>query len=236
MRGFPLTLVVLTDNDPAFYPDAFEVTTAGRYLRVEFQIAKLVYFEERLGELEHSSNPFAFVTAAQLEVNALRRVQHRDRQSSSRPATQNDSGPVCAATGVNTAEMRYELKRRLILKMYRRGFTKDAVRSLLLFLDWILQLPKELEWRLVDDIAKETGGETMPYITSWERMGMEKGKVEGRIVEKREVLLRLVEKRFTLTSDERELIASCTDAGTLDAALDEVLEAENKKEVLRHLR
>jgi hypothetical protein len=267
MHSFPLTLVVLTDNDPAFYPDAFEVTTAGRYLRVEFQIAKIVYFEERLGELEHSSNPFAFVTAAQLEVNALRRGQHRGRRSSSRPrlpavtglsheercsdpeddgrqATQKDSEPLHAATGVNTAAMRYELKRRLILKMYRRGFTKDAVRSLLLFLDWILQLPKELEWRLVDDIAKETGGETMPYITSWERMGMEKGieegiekgkkegEIKGRIEDKREVLMRLMEKKFTLTADEKQLIVSCGDAEKLDAALDEIVFAGKKEEVL----
>ena len=35
----------------------------------------------------------------------------------------------------------------------------------------------------------------MPYVTSWERMGIEKGKEEGHIEEKRAVLVQQLDKK-----------------------------------------
>ena len=80
----------------------------------------------------------------------------------------------------------------------------------------------------------------MPYVTSWERMGIEKGKEEGerigRLDEKQEVLIRQMEKKFGLTADERDRIQSTKDLDKLDSALDVILSAATKEEVLEKLQ
>ena len=219
---FPITLVVLTDSDPQFYPSSFEIKKHGRYLRVDFQVAKLLYLTRATTSPEHRGNPFAFVTKAHMEV-------------------QRRSG--------NAKEgLKYELKKELALHLYQAGFKPTYIRSLLLFLDWLLQLPRELEWKLMGEITDKTGGKSMPYVTSWERMGIEKGieqgiekgKKEGeqigRLEEKQEVLMRQLERKFCLTSKERDRIRSTIDAEKLDSALDVILSANTKEEVLAKLQ
>ncbi len=226
-HSFPVTLVVLTDDDHSFHPSSFEISDAKRYMRVEFHTAKLLYLKEKIKTAENRDNPFAFITAAQLEMNALRR--RREKRS-------------------DDVEERYACKKRLVLRLYRCGYGADYIRSLLLFLDWIVQLPKELEHKLIDEIAEETGGKVMPYITSWERIGMERGlekgmergkkegEIKGRIEEKREVLTRLTTRKFDLTPQERAFIRKVEDVAKLDAAIDAVLFAENKEEIFKMLK
>lgn len=133
-QSFPITLVLLTDDDPEFLPTKFEITDNNRSLRVDFNTAKLLYFREESEAPEKQENPFAFVTAAQLEANALRRRR-------------------------------------------RKGAAK----------------------------------------------------------EEREVLIRMVERKFGLTPEERSRIAEEVDVGKLDAALDAFVFAETKDEVLKLL-
>ena len=57
----------------------------------------------------------------------------------------------------------------------------------------------------------------------------------GQMREKRNVLVRQLNRRFGLTDDEREGILSCDDPDALDAALDDVIVAENKESVLARL-
>lgn len=87
----------------------------------------------------------------------------------------------------------------------------------------------------------------MPYMTRWEREGLKKGIKEGRregrltgfneglIKEKRGVLTRLLDKKFGLFEEEKALIAECGDLEALDAALDVILFAQGKEEVLQLL-
>ena len=52
--------------------------------------------------------------------------------------------------------------------------------GLLRFFDWLLELPPRLELefdRKLETIAKE---KVMPYVTSWERRGVARGRREGR--------------------------------------------------------
>ena len=49
---------------------------------------------------------------------------------------------------------------------------------MLRFIDWVLQLPEELERRLEEELPEITGGKTMPYVTSWERMAKKDEKIE----------------------------------------------------------
>ncbi len=65
--------------------------------------------------------------------------------------------------------------------------------------------------------------------------GKELGEQSGRLKEKREMLTRLMDRRFGLTAEERQLIAAQTDMERLDAAIDAFATADRKSEVLKHL-
>ena len=59
---------------------------------------------------------------------------------------------------------------------------------------------------------------------------------EGTLADRREVLIRLIEKKFGLTEEERSLIGTIDDLDRLAAALDEILFADSKQQVLEELR
>ena len=75
----------------------------------------------------------------------------------------------------------------------------------------------------------------MSYVTSWERRGERKGIRKGRLEDKREVLIRLLSRKFQLDECDHERIHHCNKVTLLDAALDTVIDAEAKEEVLRHI-
>ncbi len=195
-----------------------ERSSLGRYLRLEFQVVKLLYFKERRAELETSRNPFAFVTLAQLEVN-----------ESGRQLKNHRSGTE------ERRQQRYRVKKGLILLLLDRNFERSEILALLKFLDWLLNLPEGLERQLAVELEKERGGETMSYVTSWERIARKDGKIEGKIEDKRTVLTRMMNKKFHISPAEKTRIEASADSDKLDKALDAILFAETKEEVLREL-
>ena len=64
----------------------------------------------------------------------------------------------------------------------------------------------------------------------------EKGMQQGQISTQKEVLRRLLNKKFTLSEQDSNYIQSVDDLELLNRALDEILVAKNKKDVLRHLQ
>jgi hypothetical protein len=69
---------------------------------------------------------------------------------------------------------------RLARLLYQRGYARAEIERLYKFIDWLLQLPPELEesvWRQVQVIEEE---QRMAYITYAERRGLEQGRTVGR--------------------------------------------------------
>lgn len=99
------------------------------------------------------------------------------------------------AAGGKTAR-KYAAKRSLIESWLEKGFSQEYVKSLLRFLDWLIQLSPELELELGQEIEATKGGEKMPYVTSWERIAQQRGEELGEERGKREVLLRLLTHKF----------------------------------------
>jgi len=62
--------------------------------------------------------------------------------------------------------------------------------------------------------------------------GIEQGIEQGELIEKQNVLFRLLSRKFSLNDAEKEKIRSCRNPEKLDAALDTILTAEEKSEVL----
>ena len=65
--------------------------------------------------------------------------------------------------------------------------------------------------------------------------GRQEGRREGELQDKRAILLRQLSRKFTLTEEERGLVLSCDDPTALDAALDEIVTAEEKGAILARL-
>jgi len=66
--------------------------------------------------------------------------------------------------------------------------------------------------------------------------GMQQGMQQGQISTQKEVLLRLLRKKFTLSEEDSTNIQQVDDLERLNKALDEILVAKNKNDVLRHLQ
>ena len=121
-----------------------------------------------------------------------------------------------------------------------KGYSKQDVYELFRFIDWLLMLPKALEKDFKDKIAEIEEEYKMTYVTSIERLGKEEGMQEGlqqgEILDKQKVLRRQLDKKFGLTEKESQIISNQPNPELLDKALDEVLFANSKEEVLKHLQ
>ncbi len=117
---------------------------------VEFRYLSFRLMDYDREELEKDSNPIAIVVLACQEKERAKRK----------------------------GEM-FNVKRYLIRKLYERGYGRDEVRGLFEFIDWVLQLSDEedkIVWEEIKELEEVKG---MPYITSAERIGMEKGLQQG---------------------------------------------------------
>jgi hypothetical protein len=76
------------------------------------------------------------------------------------------------------ARQRYKV--RLVKGLYDRGWTAEDVRQLFRLIDWIMDLPPELQQEFRKEIAHWEEERRMPYVTSIERLAKEEGREEGR--------------------------------------------------------
>jgi Domain of unknown function (DUF4351) len=106
---------------------------------------------------------------------------------------------------------------RLAQQNYAAGYNEEQVVNLFKFLDWVLSLPKGLDdefWRELKDYEEERN---MPYITSVERIGYERGRVEGQqslvslqVEQKVGQIPKLFGDRIsTLSPEQLEALARC---------------------------
>ncbi|KUK39063.1 MAG: Uncharacterized protein XD68_1373 [Synergistales bacterium 54_24] len=116
--------------------------------------------------------------------------------------------------------------------------TSDDEKTIILeYLIHTLDVPEEI----MSEIAKGLGGEeVMPSLAEklekrGELKGKEIGKEIGKIEAKRSTLIKLLKRKFGLTLAEEEELRSVTDEAKLEAALDMILDAKDKSEVLRTL-
>jgi hypothetical protein len=72
------------------------------------------------------------------------------------------------------------------------------------------------------------------YMTIADKLKRE-GIKEGKIQEKQQVLIRQLTKKYSLTLQDKQHISSITDPDKLDRALDEIVVAETKEQILKLL-
>ncbi len=83
-------------------------------------------------------------------------------------------------------------KFRLVRLMYDRGYSRSDILELFRIIDWMIRLPDDLEREFLAAVYEIEEAKKMPYVTSAERFGIEKGVVEGEAA----VLLRLMDRKY----------------------------------------
>jgi len=90
------------------------------------------------------------------------------------------------------ADGRLQNKFRLVKRLYTEGYGKQEIVDLFRFIDWIMDLPEAHERLFWEEMARYEEGKKMPYVTSVERIGIEKGLRQGSM----NLLVRLIARRF----------------------------------------
>ena len=145
------SLAVLTDDEPQWRPSAYGYELWGCRTRLEFPSIKLLDYVEKWRQLEQDPNPFAIVVMAHLQTIATRR----------------------------DAKERLQGKLVLVRMLYERGYGREDILELFRFIDWVLDLPEELEEDFTRSVEEYEEAMKMPYVTSVERVGMRKGMQQG---------------------------------------------------------
>jgi len=162
------SLAVLADQHKHWKPTSYGYNVLGCRLTLDFPVAKLTDYDEKLDELLASENAFGLITAAHILTRKTRK-KHQER---------------------------YEAKLRLIKILYQRHWDKQRVINLLTVVDWLMTLPAWLDTKVWQEIETIEKHKNMKYITSIERIGIAKGRVEGRVEGESKLLKRQLERRF----------------------------------------
>ena len=148
-----ISAVILTDTDSSYRPRLYYRERWGFRLEMEFPLVKLIDYCSQEKALKKSSNPFALATIAFLRYS-------------------EEKGSL---------KRLYEAKKELLTVLFEKNFSKRYIQALFKFIDWLLQLPEALEWKIENEIYEVTGGKTtMPYVTSWERMAAKRAAVKAK--------------------------------------------------------
>ncbi|WP_407884854.1 Rpn family recombination-promoting nuclease/putative transposase [Scytonema sp. NUACC26] len=163
------SLAILGDEKPNWRPSQFRYSLFGCSLNFQFPIVKLVDYQQRLSELENEVNPFATIVIAHL-------------------------------TALNTQRDRNERKVQklaLVRRLYKQGLEQQDVLNLLAFIDWMLTLPPDLEEQFKLEVQQMEAGQSMKYVTSFERSGIELGKQQEAVL----LITRQLNRRFGNIND-----------------------------------
>jgi hypothetical protein len=209
-------VALLADANPGWKPRGFRYRRFGCHVAIRFPVAKLMDYRARLDDLLTESNPFALVTAAHL-------------------LTQQTRG---------NAPDRYAAKWRLARLLYERDWDRQRIIDLFSVIDWMMALPDALQRHLWNELEQLERTKRMPYITSVERFGIEKGIQQGiQIGEERgeqrgeqrgaaNLLLRLIERRFGPPDEATRERIRASDPDTLLNWSERILDAKTLDEVL----
>ncbi|NEO27688.1 MAG: transposase, partial [Kamptonema sp. SIO4C4] len=148
-RQHVLSLAILADEQASWRPTEYHYEMLGGEVTVKFPTVKLLDYDTET--LAESNNPFAVLVEAHRETQKTRK----------KPNT------------------RYQEKLRLIKNLYQRGYERQDILELFRLIDWMMTLPASLEENLTTEIYRYEEERKMPYVTSVERIGMEKGRQAG---------------------------------------------------------
>ena len=187
-----VSLAILADEQASWRPRSYRTQLWGCRVELEFPAVKLLDYQNHPEQLEESSNPFAIIVAAHLATQQT----HQDSQG------------------------RYRQKLRIVKSLYQRGYSRQDILELFRLIDWMMTLPDTMEKEFQQEIRNFEEGNTMRYVTNFERIVREDGISEGMRQKGRETVIEALEVRFQeVPTDIVESISSLEDLNQLKTLL-----------------
>jgi hypothetical protein len=140
-----VSLAILGDDSKTWRPHHYTDSLWGCTTHFEFPIIKLTDYAQNWAALEANMNPFAVVVMAHLKAKETR----------------------------NKLNDRKDWKFHLITMLHHRGYSERDILELYNFLDWLFNLPKDLEQQLKNELTAFEEANKMKYVTSIERLAKE---------------------------------------------------------------
>lgn len=100
-------------------------------------------------------------------------------------------------------------KLNLVRRLYEKGLDQEDIRNLYRFIDWVIMLPKDLEDEFWQDYQKIEQEQTMPYVTSGQRIETKRGQ--------RRLISRLLQKRVGEVPENAEVSIKALSCSQLDS-------------------
>jgi Domain of unknown function (DUF4351) len=163
-----ISLAILCDGSQDWRPESYGYAYSGTNMEFKFGSVKLLDYQARWAELEASNNVFAHVVMAHLK---MQQTQRKPKQ-------------------------RKDWKFSLVRQLYSKGLGEQDIRNLYRFIDWVMILPEGLENEFWQELKQFEEEQTMPYITTGERIGYKRGREEGRQEGEQGLILRQLSRRF----------------------------------------
>jgi hypothetical protein len=161
-----VSLAIIADLNKEWRPTSLHKSLWGCSTDFKFPIVKLLDYQDNWAALEESRNPFAVVVMAHLKTKDT-----RDR-----------------------LEERKTWRYHLTTMLYDQGYSEQSILELHSFLDWVMDLPEELEKQFQTELRTFEEARQMKYVTTIERMAEERAKLE----EKREIALNMLKDGLPL--------------------------------------
>ncbi len=191
------SMAVLADDSPSWKPQEFSYDVLDCQVGIRFPVAKLLDHADKAQALENDPNPFALVTLAHLQTKATR----------------------------TDPQARFAAKWKLVQLLYRRGWDKQRIIDLFFVIDWMMKLPEALKKQLWENLSNLEQEKKMAYVSSVERIGIEKGIQQGIQQGEALALQKLLTIRFgTIPPDAVGKITTAS-SDQLDAWLNLVMDA-----------
>jgi len=178
-----VSLAVLTDTSSKWNPSEYRSEKWGCENIFRFPTVKLRNYRKQWKKLEQDANPFSLVVMAHLKSKSVKKGESRKRW-----------------------------KLHLMRLLFERGYDRQDILELFRFIDWLVELPEDMEKQFQDELIEITEEKKMPYVTSIERLA----KKEGMLQTAREILMDVVSARFrSVPEDVLNVIRSINFIDTL---------------------
>ena len=146
-----VSLALLTDTNPNYRPNVFKFEQWNFSLNFKFPLAKIIDYIDYDFEKEYRKNPFSILMQAYLKTME----------------TQGDNFK------------RYQWKKKFVATLYQLGFAHKTLYNLFRFIEWMMELPDELENKLYQEVNEMKGEQAMSFIIFPEKKWREEGVKEG---------------------------------------------------------
>jgi hypothetical protein len=236
----PISILFLTDPDPHFRQAEYSISPfPGNELTFKYLLVKTLDWLPRLEKLKETDHLAAQILSVYLEIQQeTLRLQKLSKNLHRKQVIKQVDRTISQAI----QRQKLEFKERVFKRLLSRNLDWNQLKEVLLFLDWLVILPKNLAKEFHQFLHQELskGDKTMAFISTPERVGMWRGKEIGKEIGKelgkletaQDYVLRLLQKKFGISEQDAQIVQHCKSHSILDQALDTILSAESLDEVL----